>query len=86
MWEKHSYLGLAQMTFTKSELEELLFRHEELCEPGMVHYVLLGASLSTDRDAFELQHGDVIHAQTLVDGLLLSNRFEDDAVRLSCNC
>ncbi|WP_297845625.1 hypothetical protein [Pseudomonas sp.] len=86
VWEKHSRLGLDQLLFAKTELEELLFRHDELCEPGMVHYVLLGASLSTDRDGFELQHGDIIQALSERDGLLVSNRFEDDAVRLSCNC
>lgn len=86
VWEKQSRLGLEQLLFAKSELEELLFRNEELCEPGMVHYVLLGASLSTDRDGFELQHGDIIQALSEADGLLVSNRFEDDAVRFSCNC
>lgn len=86
VWEKQSRLGLDQLLFAKSELEQLLFRHDELCEPGMVHYVLLGASLSTDRDGFELQHGDVIQAKSEVDDLLVSNRFEDDAVRCSCNC
>jgi hypothetical protein len=64
----------------------LLFQHEELCEPGTVHYVLLGASLSTDKDAFELQHGDVIRASSQEDGLQLSNLFEDEVVRQSCNC
>lgn len=86
VWDKQSLLGLDQLMFAKHELEALLFQHEELCEPGTVHYVLLGASLSTDKDAFELQHGDVIRASSQEDGLQLSNFFEDDVVRQSCNC
>ncbi|RON53638.1 hypothetical protein [Pseudomonas frederiksbergensis] len=84
--DKQSLLGLDQLMFTKRELEALLFQHEELCEPGTVHYVLLGASLSTDKDAFELQHGDVIRVSSQEDGLQLSNLFEDEVVRQSCNC
>ncbi|RON50608.1 hypothetical protein [Pseudomonas frederiksbergensis] len=86
VWDKQSLLGLDQLMFIKRELEALLFQHEELCEPGTVHYVLLGASLSTDKDAFELQHGDVIRASSQEDGLQLSNLFEDEVVRQSCNC
>lgn len=86
VWDKESLLGLDQMRFAKSELETLLFQHEELCEPGTVHYVLLGASLSTDRDTFELQHGDLIQVTSQEDRLHLSNTFEDEVVRQSCNC
>jgi hypothetical protein len=86
VWDKQSLLGLDQLMFAKSELEALLFQHEELCEPGTVHYVLLGASLSTDKDDFELQHGDIIQANSEEEGLQLSNLFEDEVVRQSCNC
>lgn len=86
VWDKQSLLGLDQLIFAKSELEALLFQHEELCEPCTVHYVLLGASLSTDKDDFELQHGDFIQASSEEEGLQLSNLFEDELVRQSCNC
>jgi hypothetical protein len=33
-----------------------------------------------------LQHGDVIRASSQEDGLQLSNLFEDEVVRQSCNC
>ncbi|WP_248801065.1 hypothetical protein [Pseudomonas sp. MWU13-2105] len=84
-WKKSSQLGSAQLNISKPELETMLFQHDTLCEPGTVHFVLLGAAISSDRDGFQLKDGDLITACSDLDSLEISVSYEDEAVRCSCN-
>ncbi len=85
IWQKSSKLGLEQLNVSLPELEAMLFQHDSFCEPGALHFVLLGASISTDRDGLLLQHGDVIRASSEIGDLDIEVAYADEAVRCSCN-
>lgn len=85
IWRKESVLGFENMKHTQSQLMDILFGSDLLKSPVYsVHYLLLGASISTDKAGVELRHGDTIIIETIEDELLLHNSYEEEAVIYSC--
>ncbi|WP_130236024.1 MULTISPECIES: hypothetical protein [unclassified Escherichia] len=85
IWQKESALGFENMSFPQNKLMDILFNNDLLKSPPYsVHYLLLGASISTDKAGFELRHGDNIIIESIEDDLLLNNPYEEEAVIYSC--
>ncbi|HBF28126.1 hypothetical protein [Rhizobium sp.] len=79
-------LGQNAMKYPTQYLIDTIFQNSDLrMPPFSVHYLLLGAAISTNKAGFELQHNDIIRADCIDEvDLFLENRYEDEAVISAC--
>ncbi|MDT7459950.1 hypothetical protein [Citrobacter koseri] len=85
VWQGEGVLGGRNMKFTQKQLVDILFQNDAFkLQPYSIHYVLLGASISTDKAGFTLCHGDHIVTEIVNDGLFLENIYEEEAIIYSC--
>lgn len=75
VWNKNGLIGQKHMSYQIDELEDLLFQHKDLCIPGFVHYVLVGAALSSDKECVKLCSGDLIKINSEIDKIELVNTY-----------
>ncbi len=60
VWSRKLSTGLDSIIYPLEELEDLLFRHDQFCQPGMLHYLYLGSDVASFMDNKQLTDGDQI--------------------------
>lgn len=83
-WQADGTLGRRAMRFSTAELYDMLYQNELIrLAPLSVHYLLLGAGISTSKSGYEIQHGSRVNV--LCDGILvLDNQYEDEGITSAC--
>ncbi|WP_280721925.1 hypothetical protein [Kitasatospora sp. MAA4] len=74
-WQRTGTLGRQAMIYPRRLLERLLLGPRNIFQPGMIVYLLLGTSISSHKDGFELRDADSITIQDHGAGLALRNDF-----------
>lgn len=82
-WAADGVLGRDNMKFTVQYLQDILIRDRRF-PPFSVHYILIGAAISTHKGGYAMTHGDSITAHSNRDDLYIECDYEEETVIFSC--
>lgn len=82
-WAADGTLGRDNMKFTITYLQDILARDRQF-PPFSVHYILVGAAISTHKGGYAMSHGDNIIVHSHAEDICIETKYEEEAVMLSC--
>ncbi|MBF2717264.1 hypothetical protein [Agrobacterium vitis] len=84
-WRVNGQLGSEAMKYSFSYLNELLFQNQSIKgDAYTIHYMLLGASISSNKAEFDMKHSDIILVHDEDNNVILRNEYIDEAIVCAC--